>query len=361
MRNSNKKVFVAMSGGVDSSVAATLLKERGFDVHGIHIKMWSDPEIPCNFKEDRLDAMRVAAHIDIPFETWDFTKEYKKAVVEYMVHEYATGRTPNPDVMCNKQIKFGFFLKEAVARGADFIATGHYVRCRSLRTGVRKLERARDLNKDQSYFLWTLTQDQLRHCLFPIDEYTKPEVREMARKLGLPTAEKKDSQGICFIGEINVRDFLKRFIKVDPGPIVTTSGKAIGEHEGLSFYTIGERRGLGIGGGIPYYISAKHFPTNTLVVAEGPYDKKLFSKKLTAGDINWISDKTPELPLRCEARIRYRQALQHCSIVRSVTRNTLEVTFDEPQRAVTSGQSIVFYDEEEMLGGGVIRSSEEMP
>ena len=384
-----KRVFVGLSGGVDSSVAAALLsarggsafggKERGFDVCGIHIKMWSDPDIPCNFKEDRYDAMAVAARLDIPFQTWDFTKEYRRAVVEYMIREYAAGRTPNPDVMCNRHIKFGLFLKKALEAGANYIATGHYVRLHNIvppsvilsdseRSRVdssatpqndgktrHELLQAVDGNKDQSYFLWTLTQEQLAHCLFPIGEYTKPEVRELARKFGLSTAEKPDSQGICFIGEIDVREFLKRYIPERQGRVLTPAGKTVGAHEGATFYTIGQRQGLGIGGGIPYYVADKNLDTNTLVVAEGPYDAKLFKKELNATNINWISGKEPMLPLKCETRIRYRQLLQSCVIERiSANDKQIHVRFKEPQRAVTPGQSIVFYQGGEMLGGGII-------
>ena len=367
---SKPKVFVAMSGGVDSSVTAALLAERGFDTVGVYIKMWSDPSIPCNFKEDRYDAMRAAEKIGIPFQTWDFTEEYRRAVVEYMIREYALGRTPNPDVMCNRHIKFGIFLKQALELGADFVATGHYVRLGFRGQGLEfskgvplahtpypipyTLFTARDVNKDQSYFLWTLTQEQLKHCLFPIGEYSKPEVRRMARKLGLPTAEKPDSQGICFIGEIDLRSFLQKHIPMRSGLIETTGGRAIGEHEGLSFYTIGQREGLGAGGGgIPYYVAEKDFLRNALIVAEGPYDDKLFSRKVEVMDINWISGKEPRFPLKCEARIRYRQTLQRCIVEPAVA--SLKVTFSEAQRAVTPGQSVVFYKREEMLGGGVIR------
>ncbi len=409
-----------MSGGVDSSVTAALLKERGFDVVGVHIKMWGDPSIPCNFKEDRYDAMRVSEYLKIPFQTWDFTEEYRKAVVEYLIREYAAGRTPNPDVMCNRHIKFGVFLKRALAEGADFIATGHYVRLASessfentlippardslsIRRGApitigdhaaappegfqknfprshSALLKGIDPNKDQSYFLWTLTQEQLRHCLFPIGEFTKPEVRELARKFGLPTAEKKESQGICFIGEINLTEFLKKHIPMKRGEVVTTSGKKIGEHDGLAFYTIGQREGLGSGGGgVPYYVAKKDFKTNTLIVAEGPYDEKLFCDEVEVADVHWISGAAPKFPLECEARIRYRQPVQRCCITlidANVTPNLHElirenswqnsylirVTFDEPQRAVTPGQSVVFYkmgssgstQDLEILGGGII-------
>ena len=402
-RKDRKKVFVGMSGGVDSSVTAALLKERGFDVCGVHIKMWSDESIPCQFKEDRRDALRVAEKLGIPFETWDLTDEYRDEVVNYMIAEYAAGRTPNPDVMCNRKIKFGVFLQRAIARGADFIATGHYVslndsranniHARPILSFPRKRESrlsshvrqegldsrfrgndnrgrytldtregnerfslhiASDLNKDQSYFLWTLAQDQLKHCMFPLGGFTKPHVRELAQNFGLSTAEKPDSQGICFIGEIDLNNYLKRHIPEAPGRIVTTGGDEIGQHDGLAFYTIGQREGLGIGGGIPYYVAKKDFKTNTLIVAKGPFDEQLFASELTAHDAHWISGKQPAFPLKCKARIRYRQPLQKCTISLGHLDHDLNVIFEEPQRAVTPGQSIVFYDGDEMLGGALI-------
>ncbi len=367
------KVFVAMSGGVDSSVAALLLKKKGYDVVGVYMKGWS---LTGCAEEDAKDARRVAGVLNIPFYVFDFEDEYKKSVVDYMVLGYVSGITPNPDVMCNREIKFGLFLKKVLQLGADYIATGHYVRMKSEKRKAKniKLLQAKDLNKDQSYFLWTLTQDQLKHCLFPIGNYTKPQVRALAKKYGLPTAEKPDSQGVCFVGEIDVAKFLKEKLGKNPGPIKTIDGKIIGTHDGAIFYTIGQRKGIGIKGSLPgeqgkiYYVAAKDVDANTLWVAEGE-SQKLFSKELIAKDINWISGKQPKLPLKCLARIRYRQPLQNC-VVSSADKQShhplplltkegigevlIFVDFSSPQRAITSGQSAVFYKGKEMLGGGII-------
>lgn len=365
------------------------------------MKQWSEPVAAkdrygfpvaaehCASEADAEDARRVAEKIGIPFYVWDFEEEYKDRVARYMIDEYASGRTPNPDVMCNKEIKFGLFLERALQLGADYIATGHYVtKTAALRIKKREesdnilynpstpqtfrsegvwskgiaeciLREAKDQNKDQSYFLWTLTQEQLRHCLFPIGDYLKSEVRAMARTFDLPTAEKKDSQGLCFVGQVDMREFLGQYIRREPGAIITASGKTIGRHEGLPFYTIGQRHGIEIGGGIPYYVAGKDATTNTLVVAEGPYDDALFEKELTAHAVNWISGKAPQLPLHCEARIRYRQPLQECRVSNVESgnhppRSTFHIQFKNPQRAVTPGQSIVFYKGKEMLGGGII-------
>ncbi len=317
--------------------------------------MWSDPDIPCTFKEDRLDAIRAAAHLGIPFETWDFTEEYRREVVEYMIREYAVGRTPNPDVMCNRHIKFGIFLRTALSCGADYMATGHYVKkVQRVKLKYQKLRIANDTNKDQSYFLWTLGQEQLKHCFFPIGDYVKSHVRLMARKFGLPTAEKPDSQGICFIGEIDLRGFLKKYIPTTPGLVVSSRGKTLGVHEGLSFYTIGQRQGLAIGGGIPYYVADKDFARGALIVGEGPHDEKLFKNEVIAKEVNWLVGSSPKMPFQCEARIRYRQPLQFCVVRKFKMSRGLMVAFKEPQRAVTPGQSIVFYKNGEILGGGCI-------
>ncbi|MBI4134916.1 MAG: tRNA 2-thiouridine(34) synthase MnmA [Candidatus Sungbacteria bacterium] len=367
MKKGGKAVFLGMSGGVDSSVAAVLLKREGYNVRGVFMKNWADPKYPCPWEDDRRDAMRVAAILDIPFETWNFTKEYRGTVVEYMIREYAAGCTPNPDVMCNREIKFGLFLRRALKEGADFVATGHYVKkVQSPKSKVQNLAIAKDLNKDQSYFLWTLTQNQLQHSLFPIGNYLKSEVRQIAREAGLPTAEKPDSQGVCFVGEIDVAAFLRDHIPAKRGLVVTTSGKKVGEHDGAMFYTIGQRHGLGVGGGIPFYVAAKDTRTNTLVVAEGPNDGELFRRELIASDLNWINGE-PRFPLRCEARIRYRQPLQKARIMKhesgsrkqknSVMHGSsfmIHVEFDSEQRAVTPGQSVVFYKDGVMLGGGII-------
>jgi len=332
------KVFVALSGGVDSSVAALLLKRQGYDVTGVFMRCYN---VDGCAEQDAEDARRVAEHLSIPFYVFNFEKEYKKKVVEYMVDGYRRGITPNPDVMCNKEIKFGLFLGKAIELGADYIATGHYVKL-----VVSKLFTARDSTKDQSYFLWTLSQDQLRYCLFPIGDYLKTEVREMARKAGLPTAEKKDSQGICFLGKVSLDDFLKNYIKPKKGPIVTTEGKKIGEHQGVYFYTIGQRQGLGIGGGEPYYIADKDIRTNTLVVVKGSSDSALYGKEIELTDVNFISPQYSNIlknvGMSVMARVRYRQPLAPATLYKLPTIN-YKLEFDSPIKFIAPGQSAVFY------------------
>ena len=374
----NKKIRVAvgLSGGVDSSVSAALLKEQGFDVIGVFMKNWDDEAVRtpimdgCTSAEDQEDARKVAKILNIPFHIMHFEKEYWDKVFANFISEYRRGRTPNPDVLCNKFIKFGYFLKKAVKElKVDFIATGHYVRKSQIpnpksqinskfQSPKQKLEIARDLNKDQSYFLYALNQKQLSRALFPIGELTKPEVRELAKKFRLPTADKKDSQGICFVGEVQLKKFLKQWIKPHKGGIITVDGKKIGEHDGAEYFTIGQRHGLNVGGGIPYYVVSKNIKKNIVYVAAGTTHSALFKEELRVKNINWISGKVPKFPLRVMARIRYRQPLQSCRIAKSEIRNPkseiLKVIFNKPQRSVTSGQSAVFYDKETMLGGGII-------
>jgi tRNA-specific 2-thiouridylase len=338
------KVFVAMSGGVDSSVAAGLLKKAGFHVVGVHMLCWDD----CDEGEERRDALRATLELDVPFLTFDLRTEYRRDVFDCMTAEYAEGRTPNPDVMCNREIKFGAFLERALDSGADHIATGHYARLRVTDHATELLEGI-DKNKDQSYFLWALNRRQLEHCLFPLGNYTKTEVREIARHMKLPTAEKKDSQGLCFVGKVNFSYFLRDFLPRREGPIVTSDGTEIGKHDGIAFHTIGQRRGLGIGGGIPYYIAEKDVATNTLVVGTGPNDPILFKKITWVGALNWLADFAGG---RCQVRIRYRQAKVPALAIKKDDR--VELLFDTPQRGVAPGQSAVFYDGERVLGGGII-------
>lgn len=340
---STAKVFVAMSGGVDSSVAAALLKRR-FDVVGVHMVCWDG----CEQGKERRDALRAALQVDIPFLTFDLRAQYKSLVFDYMVREYADGRTPNPDVMCNREIKFGVFLEKALALGADYIATGHYARLRPVKNGMEMLEGI-DKKKDQSYFLWALRVSQLEHALFPVGEYTKGQVREMACRLELPTAEKKDSQGLCFVGKVNFAYFLRALLPQKEGDVVTANGAVIGKHHGVAFYTIGQRHGLGIGGGVPYYVAEKDTMTNTLVIGQGPDDPILYKKETWVGHLNWLSDFREG---RCAVRIRYRQPKVPAQVIKENGR--ARVIFDVPQRGVAPGQSAVFYDQEKALGGGII-------
>lgn len=389
------KVFVGLSGGVDSAVSAALLKRDGFDVTGVFIKAWTPEGYPCSWKEDRRSAMKVAAILDIPFITLDLEKEYKKDVVDYMMAEYKAGRTPNPDVMCNKEIKFGHFLKFALKNGADFVATGHYaqkLKAESLELrGKNKISKApsykpalsadrlkalsyflsegKDKNKDQSYFLWTLTQKQLKHALFPVGHLEKKEVRKLAGKFGLPQETRKDSQGLCFLGKIEMKEFLRNFIRPKIGDVLLASRsfdemgneerKVIGFHNGAFFFTIGERHGFNItknsSDSKPLYVVSKDLDKNTITVADKIYLEKMkeriLPKEVFIKDINWIIGE-PDFSKKYKCRIRYRQELIGCLLSKS--NEGVKVIFDEPELGVSSGQSLVVYDGDVCMGGGIM-------
>ncbi|MBI4993906.1 tRNA-specific 2-thiouridylase [Candidatus Wolfebacteria bacterium] len=406
------KVFVAMSGGVDSSVAALLLKKQGYDIIGVFMRCYN---LDGCSERDAEDARRVAEKLKIPFYVWDFENAYKKKVVEYMVKGYKKGITPNPDVMCNREIKFGLFLDKAFKMGADYVATGHYVKISS-KTGYKfspaenfsldsrsdghrkamdqahrssetfsrkhsekkliyKIFQAKDKNKDQSYFLWTLTREQLKHCLFPIGDYLKSEIRKIAKKASLSTAEKKDSQGICFLGKISLDDFLKKYIPEKKGDILLIifkdndtycdrkkchqiKYKKIGEHKGAHFYTIGQRHGLGIGGSKkPYYVVEKNVKKNIVMVAEGDDNPELYKKEINLVDVNLIDSidfRFVKNGVGILARVRYRQPLASAKFYK-LNAKSYKIIFDKPQKFIAPGQSAVFYNKNgEMLGGGVI-------
>ena len=355
-----KKILIAMSGGVDSSVAAALLKAQGYFVVGGFMKNFSAEswqgvlDSNCPWEQDFADVQAVCKKLGIECRSFNFEKEYKEKVIEYFFAEYAAGRTPNPDVMCNKEIKFKLFLDKALELGFDYIATGHYARIREF--SKYELLKGIDPKKDQSYFLYTLNQKQLSKTLFPIGEYAKPEIRKLAKKFGLPNAEKKDSQGLCFIGHINVREFLKQRIPEKIGAVVDHSGKTIGQHNGAWYYTIGQRHGLGLGGGQPYYVSQKDVINNVITVTTKDYDTPVYHSSTQINDIHWINE-APKLPLKCRAKIRYQQPDQDCVIERTSFRNdgsSYLVKFTNPQFAIASGQAVVFYDGDVVLGGGII-------
>jgi len=386
-----RRVFVAMSGGVDSSVSAALLKEQGYT--GVFIHAWQPDFLECERGDDRQEAMRAAAHLEIPFLTFDLEKEYKKEVVDYMIAEYKAGRTPNPDVVCNKKIKFGEFLKKAIDMGADYIATGHYAqkgfRIQNLESRKESsdvlnpkfyiLYAGKDKNKDQSYFLWTLTQEQLHHTLFPIGDYMKPEVRKIARKFGLPNAERKESQGLCFVGEFKMQKFLEHFIAPIRGDVLSKKGEVIGWHNGSFYFTLGQRHGFTITkkgpNDIPHYVVSKDLKRNTITVSNEEERKESSTKEVLIENVNFISGDTPNQKTEYSARIRYRQPLQVCrfnelthedyklndaeddSFNPSSLKHQQLIKFEKPQKAVTPGQSLVLYDGEECLGGGIIANT----
>jgi len=348
------RVIVGMSGGVDSSVAALLLKQGGYDVAGLFMKNWEDDDRDdyCPARQDLIDAAAVADRIGIELEAVNFSTEYKERVFSNFLSEYQAGRTPNPDVLCNAEIKFKAFLDHALGLGAHCIATGHYARLRK-RDGRMELLRALDQSKDQSYFLYRLNQTQLSHTLFPLGDLRKLEVREIARRHRLPTHAKKDSTGICFIGERPFREFLSRYLPRRPGEMRTLADKLIGEHDGLMYYTIGQRQGLGIGGpGEPWFVAEKDVDRNVLYVVQGHDHPALLRERLTATDLSWIAGEAPPENLAYSAKTRYRQADAQCAV--RVPNGRCEVQFDRPQWAITPGQSLVVYDAQRCLGGGII-------
>ncbi len=369
-----KRVVVGMSGGVDSSVAALLLKQQGFDVSGLFMKNWEDDDTDeyCTSREDLVDAVAVADRIGIEIDAINFSAEYKERVFSEFLREYQAGRTPNPDVLCNAEIKFRAFLDHALALGADCIATGHYAQVREV-DGLHQLLKAEDGTKDQSYFLYRLNQQQLGRTLFPLGTLYKRDVREIARREGLPNHDKKDSTGICFIGERPFREFLNRYLPNNPGEIRTIEGDLVGEHLGLMYYTIGQRQGLRIGGRRrkaggaadaaveyePWYVAAKEVETNRLIVVQGHDHPALLAERISATDLSWVSGQAPRIQWVYGAKTRYRQKDAACTISR-IDANQCTIDFAEPQWAPTPGQSVVVYESRVCLGGGIIERAEQM-
>ena len=347
------RVYVGMSGGVDSSLTAALLVEQGYDVTGVYMKNWSKdlPGMKCPWAEDLADAKRVAVQLGIDFKVFDFESEYKQQVVDYMIEEYKAGRTPNPDVMCNQEVKFKLFLDAALADGADMIATGHYARVTwDPSNDSVHLTLAKDTDKDQTYFLYRVTEEALKKTLFPLGEYTKPEVREMAKKRNLWTATKKESMGVCFVGSVGMREFLSEYIEMRPGDIIDkTTGQALGRHDGAIFYTIGQRHGLELGGGLPYYVVGKDMQKNEVYVSTNLNDEAMWRKDISLGAVHWISEP---IAGDCLVRVRHRAPLVNAQVEFVDGETTVHLA--EPQRAITAGQSIVIYRDKKCLGGGVI-------
>jgi len=360
MNVNKKRVLVGLSGGVDSSVAAYLLQQAGFQVEGLFMKNWEadDTDTYCASQQDFEDAKAVAETLSIPLHTINFSEEYWDKVFSYCLAEFRLGRTPNPDVLCNREIKFSTFLEHALSLGMDYMATGHYAQNIQTHTNYL-LKKGLDANKDQSYFLYYLNQDILPKALFPVGALDKTRVRQIAIDAKLPTAHKKDSTGICFIGKRKFKTFLEKFIPAQPGSIETPDKKSLGKHEGLMFYTLGQRQGLNIGGqkdseGHPWYVVGKDIIRNVLIVAEGIDNPLLFNNSLQAAEVHWIGEKPLQFPFAASAKIRYRQPDQAC-VIEQGENDLYHVTFANPQRAITPGQSIVFYAEDVCVGGGIIQ------
>lgn len=339
-----------MSGGVDSSVSAALLAEQGYKVVGVYMKNWSRdlPGMPCPWREDFLDAKRVAVQLGIDFKAYDFERDYKHKVVDYMLAEFKAGRTPNPDIMCNQEIKFRLFLDSAIADGADLVATGHYAR-----TADGRLFTAKDENKDQTYFLYRVRSEALEKTIFPLAELTKPQVRQMAKHYKLAIAEKKESMGICFVGKVGIKEFLEQYVEKKPGDIIDQTGQAIGRHDGAIFYTIGQRHGLVVGGGLPYYVTGKNMKKNEVYVTTDLQDGKLWSDSMEITDAHWIKD-VPKNGEKLMVRTRHRAKPIAVKKLNKSSNSNWTVLLGEEVRALTPGQSAVFYSGDECLGGGIL-------
>ncbi|OHA79831.1 MAG: tRNA 2-thiouridine(34) synthase MnmA [Candidatus Yonathbacteria bacterium RIFCSPHIGHO2_01_FULL_44_41] len=360
-KKSKGKVFVGMSGGVDSSVSAALLQKAGYEVTGVFMKVWQPDFLPCTWREERLDAMRVAATLGITLLTWDFEREYKEGVADYMIREYKAGRTPNPDVMCNREVKFGAFFRRSTKEGADFVATGHYAQVvHDKKENKFKMLAGVDATKDQSYFLWTLGQEQLSKTFFPIGGYKKSQVRALAQKFGLPVAEKNDSQGLCFVGKLDMKDFLAHFIKEKEGSVLNEKGEAIGTHSGAYFYTLGERHGFTVtkksADDTPFYVVKKDLVANTITVAHMQKTAlECASQELRASQASFCGGVPPDTKKTYTAQVRYHGEQHKCKIT-ALNTNTLSLRLEKPA-VFDAGQSVVLYDGNECLGGGIIETT----